>query len=54
MTITLSLLILAILGLLLYAFASNGKLAEVGRIVFFCATLALCFGASPHVPRLGR
>ena len=54
MTITISLLILAVLGLLVYAFASNGKLSEVGRIVFFCAFLALCFGAAPHVPRIGR
>ncbi len=54
MTITISLLILAILGLLVYAFASNGKLAEVGRLVFFCAFLALCFGASPHIGRIGR
>lgn len=54
MTITLSLLILAILGLLVYAFASNGKLAEVGRLVFACAILALFFGATPHIPRIGR
>ena len=27
-------LLLAIIGLLVYAFATNGKLAEVGRITF--------------------
>lgn len=52
MTITISLLILAVLGLLLYAFASNGKLAEVGRLIFACALLALCFGAAPHIGRI--
>lgn len=51
MTITLSLIVMAVLGVLLYAF-TNGKLSEVGRIVFFCALLALCFGAAPHMAKL--
>jgi len=51
MTITLSLIVLAVLGLLLYAF-TNGKPSEVGRLVFACAFLALCLGAAPHIPRL--
>ena len=49
MTITLSLFVLAVLGLLLYAFAANPKAAEIGRITFFCALLALCFEVWPHV-----
>lgn len=39
------LLILAVVGLLMYAF-SPSKLQEVGRIMFFCALLALCLGAA--------
>jgi hypothetical protein len=43
MTISITLLVLMLVGLLIYAFA-QGKLSEVGRIMFFCALLALCFG----------
>lgn len=50
MTITLSLIVLAVLGLLVYGFASNAKVAEIGRLTFACAVLALCLAASPHVP----
>lgn len=39
------LLVLALIGLLLYAF-TEGKLSEVGRLLFFAAALALCFGGS--------
>ena len=49
MTITLSLFVLAVLGLLVYVLSSNGKAAEIGRITFFCALLALCFEVWPHV-----
>lgn len=28
--------VIALIGLLLYAFAGNSKLQEVGRIMFFC------------------
>jgi hypothetical protein len=44
MTISITLLVLMLIGLLIYAFTA-GKLSEVGRIMFFCALLALCFGA---------
>jgi hypothetical protein len=49
MTITLgTLLVLAVLGLLVYALSNNGKVAEIGRICFFCALLAICFEVAPH------
>lgn len=44
MVLTLDILIL-IIGLLLYGYANNPKLAEIGRIMFGCAMLALLFGA---------
>lgn len=40
------LLVLMLIGLLIYAFAA-GKPMEVGRIIFFCALLAICFGHWP-------
>lgn len=52
MTITLSMLVLAVIGLLIYAFA-NGKPAEIGRLVFFAALLALCI-EWPHVAAVAR
>lgn len=44
MTIYLSLLF-ALVGVLMYALCTNGKLAEIGRIMFSCGLLAflLCF-----------
>jgi len=53
------LLILAVIGLLVYAL-SNGKAAEIGRLVFACATLVICFelahglNAIAQLQRLGR
>jgi len=32
-------LLIALIGLLMYAFAANGKLVEIGRILFFCGML---------------
>lgn len=29
-----------------------GRLSEAGRIMFFCALLAICFGTSPHIPTI--
>jgi Na+/phosphate symporter len=40
------LLVLMLIGLLMFAFAQS-KLSEVGRIIFFCALLAICFGHMP-------
>lgn len=36
-----SLIILALVGLLAYIFAKQGKTAEIGRIIFFCAILTM-------------
>lgn len=45
--------LVALLGLLLYALASNPKVQEVGRILFFCGALAECLALAGHVLRLG-
>lgn len=44
MTITLDLIVL-IVGLLMYVLAANGKISEIGRIMFFASILALLLGA---------
>lgn len=37
-------ILVALIGLLLYALSSrNPKVAELGRIAFFCGLLAVCF-----------
>jgi len=46
-------ILLAVFGLLVYAFAP-AKLSEVGRIIFFCAFLALCMQGAPHFIHAGR
>ncbi len=33
-------LFFAVVGLLLYVASTNGKVAEIGRIMFFCGMLA--------------
>jgi hypothetical protein len=43
MTLTVSLLLLLVVGALVYALASNPKLAEMGRLMYACALLAICF-----------
>lgn len=49
MPIAVSLLVvLIVLGLILYT-TSNAKVAEVGRIVFFCALLVFLFQATQHL-----
>lgn len=35
--------LLAVVGVVTYALASNGKVAELGRIAFFCGLLVLCW-----------
>lgn len=45
-------LVVAIIGLLTYAFASNAKLAECGRILFFCGALVLTSHLASEVIRL--
>ncbi len=41
-------ILVAIVGLVTYALAANPKAAEVGRILFFCGALVLCFVFSGH------
>lgn len=54
MTIFLSLLV-ALIGLLMYALCANGKLSEIGRISFSCGLLAFLLQISPKVlDLLGR
>ena len=54
MTIYIFPVAVALLGILIYALASNPKLVEVGRIMFFCGLLAACLvvrGISIALPR---
>ncbi len=37
-------LLVAVIGLLMYALSANGKLVEIGRIMFFCGLLAFLLG----------
>ena len=54
MTIFLSLLI-ALIGVLMYALCANGKLQEIGRIAFFCGLLAFLLQVTPQaISLLGR
>lgn len=34
-----------VMGLLMYLLSEQSKVSEIGRIMFFCALLALCLGA---------
>lgn len=34
-------IVIVLIGLLIYGFAKNPKLAEVGRIIFFCGMLVV-------------
>lgn len=45
--------ILAVIGALLYALATNGKVSEVGRIMFFCGLLVLTFALAREVVHFG-
>lgn len=42
----------ALIGLLLHFFSTNGKLAEVGRILLFCGVLVTLFVFSDQNVRL--
>lgn len=41
--------LIAIVGLLLYALASNPKISEIGRILFFAGTLATLLRFTPAI-----
>jgi len=53
MQIYLSLLI-AIIGALTYALATNGKVSELGRIAFFAGLLAFLLQGAPPFGVIGR
>jgi hypothetical protein len=42
-------LLIAVIGLLMYALCANPKLQEIGRILFFSGTLAFLLGGAQHV-----
>lgn len=45
-------LIVAVVGMLLYALATNAKVAEIGRILFFCGALTFTLALGGHTARL--
>lgn len=45
-------LLIALAGMLVYALASNPKVAELGRLAFACGLLALCFALAGHTIKL--
>ncbi len=45
-------IIVAVIGILLWFVSGNGKVQEVGRLMFFCGLLVLCFVLSREVVRL--
>ena len=47
-------LLVAVIGLLMYALCSNPKLQEIGRIMFFCGTLAFLLVGAQNVVTLLR
>ncbi len=44
--------VVLLIGLLVYALSSNGKVAELGRIAFSCGLLVALFGVAKTVMRL--
>lgn len=45
-------LLIALIGVLMYALCANPKLQEVGRIMFFCGLLAFLLKDAPLVTLL--
>ena len=43
-----------LVGVLMYALCVNPKLAEIGKILFFCGSLALVLGSNGFGLRLGH
>lgn len=46
--------LVALIGLLMYAFAKDGKVQEIGRIMFFCGLLAFLFTGGAVIGVLHR
>jgi hypothetical protein len=53
MMIALVPLFVAIVGLLMWLLAANGKVAEIGKIMFFCGLTALMFSTARESIRIG-
>jgi len=53
MLIYLSVLV-ALVGLLMFALSNNGKVSEAGRLMFFAGLLVSLLQVSPHVVGLLR
>jgi Na+/phosphate symporter len=47
-------LLVALIGVLMYALCANPKLQEIGRLMFFAGLLAFLLGAAPEVIKLVR
>lgn len=45
-------LLIAVVGVLVYALASNPKVQEMGRIAFFCGLLAFLLAGAQNVVTL--
>jgi len=45
-------LLVSVVGALVYGFAGNGKLGELGRICFAAGVFAICFAMVGHVVHL--
>jgi Na+/phosphate symporter len=46
--------LVAVVGLLLNMYARNSKVQELGRIMFFCGTIAFCFSTTGETVSIGR
>ena len=47
-------LLVALVGVLMYALCAQAKLQEIGRIMFFAGLLAFLLGSAPEFLRLTR
>jgi len=52
MIIAIAPLLIAIIGLLMWVLATNGKVQEAGKILFFCGVLVLTMGLGQKTVRL--
>ena len=46
-------IILVVVGLLMYVLATNPKVSEIGRIMFFCGLFVLAFALARTVVHVG-
>ena len=45
-------LLIAVAGLVLFVLPGNGQRQEIGRIMFICGLMALCFAVAGRTVRL--